>query len=112
MGDLAVLEVVGSELDAVLVCSILRDGGVQCMHRVTNFGSGAMDGLTIGGPREIVVHPEQLQLARRVICEQRDGPRPSSGRPRSETTVSSPPARPVATDRVGTPDDCVVGSVF
>jgi len=112
VSDLVVMEVVGSELDAVLVCAILRDAGVQCMHRVTNLGSGAMDGLTIGGPREIVVHPEQLQLARRVIDEQRDVPRPSSGG--KGEVVASPPslATPVATQLVESPDDCVAGSVM
>jgi hypothetical protein len=96
VSDLAVIDVVGSELEAVLVCAILRDAGVPCMHRVTNLGSGAMDGLTTGGPRAIVVRPEHLELARRVIREQRDGPRPSSGRPIG--TVSPPPlAHAVAT---------------
>jgi hypothetical protein len=105
------MELVGSELEAVLVCSILREAGIQCMHRVTNLGSGAMDGLMIGGPREIVVHPEQLHLARDVIREQRDGPRPSSGR-RSGVVLSPPLAPAVATQSVETPDDCVAGSVF
>jgi hypothetical protein len=86
--DLAVIEVVASELEAVLVCAILRDSGVPCMHRATNLGSGAMDGLTTGGPRAIVVRPEDLDLSRRVIREQRDGPRPSSGG--SIRTVSTP----------------------
>jgi hypothetical protein len=97
VSDLAVIEVVGSELEAVLVCAILRDAGVPCMHRVTNLGSGAMDGLTTGGPRAIVVRPEHLDLARRVIREQRDGPRPGSSRP--IRTVSVPPLpQPVATE--------------
>ena len=90
------VDVVGSELEAILVCAVLRDAGVMCMHRVTNFGSGAMDGLTTGGPRAIVVRPEHLDFARRVIREQRDEPRPGSGR--SIGTVSAPPlAQPVAT---------------
>jgi hypothetical protein len=96
VSDLAVIEVVRSELEAVLVCAILRDAGVPCMHRVTNHGSGAMDGLTTGGPREIVVRPEDLDLARRAIREQREGPRPGGGR--SSGTVSTPPlAHAVAT---------------
>jgi len=96
MSDLAVIEVVRSELEAILVCAILRDAGVPCMHRVTNHGSGAMDGLTTGGPRAIVVRPEDLDLARRVISEQREGPRPGSGR--SIDTVSTPqPAHAVVT---------------
>ena len=87
VSDLAVMGVVGSEPEAVLVCSILRDAGIPCMHRVTNLGSGRMDGLTIGGPREIVVHRDQLRLARRVMGEQPDDPGPSTGR---AAPVSSP----------------------
>ena len=111
MNDLTVMEIVGSEPEALLVCSILRDAGIQCMHRVTNIGSGAMDGLTMGGPREIVVHPDQIQLARRVIGEQRDGPRPTSGRNRRG--VSSPPlTRAIATGSVETPNDRIADSVL
>src|SRR5580765_2154942 len=97
VSDLAVVDVVGSELEAILVCAVLRDAGVMCMHRVTNLGSGAMDGLTTGGPRAIVVRPEHLDLARRVIREQRDVPRPSSGR--SISTVSTPPLPHAAATR-------------
>jgi hypothetical protein len=81
MSDLAVIDVVGSELEAVLVCAILEDAGIPCAHRVTNVGSGAMDGLTAGGPRAIVVRREDFDLARGVIRDQRDAPRPGSGRP-------------------------------
>ena len=88
VSDLVVFEVVRTELEAVLVCAILRDAGVPCMHRVTNHGSGAMDGLTTGGPRAIVIRREHLDLARRVIHEQREPPRP--GLSRSIGTVSTP----------------------
>jgi hypothetical protein len=92
VSDLAVIEVVGSELEAILVCAILRDAGVPCMHRPTNIGSGAMDGLTTGGPRAIVVRREDLDLARRVTREHRDAPIPGSGR--SVGTLSTPPPAP------------------
>jgi hypothetical protein len=71
MDDLAVMDVVGSEPEAELVCSILRDAGIQCMQRITNAGSGAMDGMTIGGPREIVVRSAELDRAREVMRAQR-----------------------------------------
>ena len=70
------LEVVGSEGAAELVCSILRDAGVPCLHRITNLGSGAMDGLTTGGPREVVVRRDDLGRARRLVAEHRDRPDP------------------------------------
>ena len=69
--ELAVMEVVGSEPEAELICSILRDAGILCMQRITNAGSGAADGLAIGGPREIIVRSEQLARAREVMREQR-----------------------------------------
>jgi hypothetical protein len=90
MSELVVADVVGSELEAVLVCSILRDAGVQCMHRITNFGSGAMDGLATGGPREVVVYAEQLPLARRVIDEHRGGPGPTPAGDDRETETEQP----------------------
>jgi len=65
------MEVVGSEPEAELVCSILRDAGIQCMQRITNAGSGAMDGMAVGGPREIVVRREELARARDVMRAQR-----------------------------------------
>jgi hypothetical protein len=71
MDELTVMEVVGSEPEAELVCSILRDAGIKCMQRITNAGAGAMDGMTSGGPREIIVRADQLDLAREVMREQR-----------------------------------------
>ena len=58
------MEVVGSEPEAELVCSILRDAGIQCMQRITNAGSGAMDEMAIGGPREIIVRADQQERVR------------------------------------------------
>jgi hypothetical protein len=80
VSELVLLDVVRSVAEAELVCLILRDAGVDCMHRVTNVGSGAMDGITTGGPREIVVRAEELGIARRILSEQQGGPsRPSTG---------------------------------
>jgi len=69
--DLVVLDVVGSEPEAELLCSILREAGIRCMQRITNTGSGAGDGMAIGGPREIIVRSEQLERARELVREQR-----------------------------------------
>ena len=64
------LEVVRSEPEAELVCSILRDAGIKCMQRIPKAGAGAMDGMAIGGPREIIVRTDQLARAREVMREQ------------------------------------------
>jgi hypothetical protein len=65
--DLTVVDVVGTEPEAELLCSVLREAGIRCMERITNAGAGAMDGLAIGGPREIVVRTDQLASAREVL---------------------------------------------
>jgi len=71
MADLAVLEVVGSEPEAELICSFLRSAGIPCIQQPTNFAVGAGDGLAVVGPREIVVREENLDEARDVLRQQR-----------------------------------------
>lgn len=73
MDELASVTVVGSEPEAELICAILRDAGIKCMHRVTNAGSGAADGIALGGPREVIVRSDDLERAREVIRTQREG---------------------------------------
>ena len=60
------LEVVGSEPEAELICSFLRSAGIPCIQQPTNFAVGAGDGLAVVGPREIVVREENLDEARDV----------------------------------------------
>jgi len=67
MNDLAVVEVVPSEAEAELLCSILQEAGIPAMQRVTSMGAGAADGMPSGGPREILVRPDQLAQARDVL---------------------------------------------
>ena len=56
MDDYVTVEVVKTESEAELLCSLLRSAGLTCMHRVTNRGAGAFDGLSVGGPHEIVLY--------------------------------------------------------
>ncbi len=72
MAELAVLETVGSEPEAELICSLLRSEGIPCIQQRTNYAAGVGDGMSvIGGPREIVVHEENLAAAREVLEQQR-----------------------------------------
>jgi Putative prokaryotic signal transducing protein len=71
MDDLVVVETVPAVMEAKLVCGILRDAGIECYDRPTNFAAGALDGLTSGGPREIVVRREDAQAAREALAAQR-----------------------------------------
>jgi len=67
--DLAAVEVVGTEPEAELLCSLLRSAGIKCMHRLTNQGAGAFEGWSAGGTREILVRTEDLTAARQVLRE-------------------------------------------
>ena len=73
--DLAVLEVVPTETEAELICSLLRDSGIPAMQRLTTMGGGAADGMPVGGPREILVRAEQLSRARETLERQQRGDR-------------------------------------
>jgi hypothetical protein len=73
VSDLTVLEVVPNEAEAELIRGLLRDAGIVSMQRMTNMGTGAADGLPVGGPREILVREEQLASAREVIGRQGRG---------------------------------------
>ena len=67
MPELVVMKVVPTEYEAEMVCSLLRTAGITCAHRPTNIGSGAADGMPIGGPRTILVHRHDLPTAVDVI---------------------------------------------
>jgi hypothetical protein len=65
--ELVVVEVVASEPEAELLCSLLRSAGIRCTYRVTNVGAGASDGLAVGGPQEVIVRAEDVESAREVL---------------------------------------------
>jgi hypothetical protein len=67
MDELVVVEVVATEPEAELLCSLLRSAGIECTYRVTNLGAGAADGLAVGGPQEVIVRREDLEPAREVL---------------------------------------------
>jgi hypothetical protein len=67
MDELVVVEVVPTEPQAAMLCSLLRNSGIACTYRLTNRGAGAADGLSVGGPQEIVVRSEDLESAREIL---------------------------------------------
>ena len=67
MDELVVVEVVATEPEAELLCSLLRSAGVRCTRRQTNFGAGATDGLPVGGPQDVIVRLQDLESARDVL---------------------------------------------
>ena len=58
--------------EAEILCALLRTEGIECDHRATNLGSGSMDGMPGGGPREVVVDAEQLARAQELLAASRN----------------------------------------
>lgn len=67
MPELVPLTIVRNEVEAELLCALLRTEGIDCDHRSTNFGVGSMDGLP-GGAREVVVDQEKLERAQEILA--------------------------------------------
>lgn len=67
MDELVVVEIVGNEPEAELLCSLLRTAGISCTHRQSNYGAGASDGMPVGGPHEVIVRAEDMESAREVL---------------------------------------------
>ncbi len=69
MDDWVVVEVARSEPEAELLCSVLRDAGIDCVPRLTNSGAGAGDGLGTVGAHDILVRPQDAEDAREFLRE-------------------------------------------
>jgi hypothetical protein len=64
------LTVVADDLQAEVVCGLLRSNGIRCMHHKSGFGaaiSAESGGVTIAGPTEILVDETDLQAARNLL---------------------------------------------
>jgi hypothetical protein len=61
------LTVVGDEMEAEAICGLLRTEGIACNHRQTDMGAGAWEATGSGGPREILVAPNDLKRAQELI---------------------------------------------
>lgn len=68
--ELAVVEVVATEPEAELLCSLLRGAGIRCFQRLSNRGAGVGEGGYAVGPREVVVRTHDLGSARKVLALQ------------------------------------------
>jgi hypothetical protein len=69
MDDGAVVTTVADEVEADLVCGLLRSAGIGCGHRVTEATDSALEGIAFDGPREILVHKTELDAARTVLAD-------------------------------------------
>jgi hypothetical protein len=65
--EFVVVEVAGTQPEAELLCSLLRNAGIACLPRLTSRGAGAGDGLGIAGLHEIMVRSQDAQAAREIL---------------------------------------------
>jgi hypothetical protein len=64
-GELKIVTTAGNEMEAALVCGRLADAGIRSMQQLANSGAGGRIGG--GGPRDIYVAAEGLDLARSTL---------------------------------------------
>jgi hypothetical protein len=62
-----VLTVVSSESEAEIVCGLLGAAGIECAYRDTEAIESSLEDFTAAGPREILVHAENLDDARALL---------------------------------------------
>jgi len=62
-----VLDVVPTEPEAELLCSLLRNSGIKCGQRLSNRAAGALGVAGSVGPYEVLVHPQDLEAARELL---------------------------------------------
>jgi hypothetical protein len=67
------LTVVPTANEAEIITALLRTEGIESEDRATNLGSGFMDGMPGGGPREILVDEESLARAQELVAGAQDG---------------------------------------
>jgi hypothetical protein len=65
------LTLVPSEVEAELLCALLRTEEIECEQRPTNFSVGMMDGMPGGGPREVFVDAQDLARAQELLAASR-----------------------------------------
>jgi hypothetical protein len=62
-----VLTVVSSESEAEVVCGLLRSAGIECAYRDTEAIESPLEDFAAAGPREILVHAEDMDDARALL---------------------------------------------
>ena len=60
---------VPGETEAETLCGLLRSNGIACGHRVTEETDSPLEGFASDGPREILVHPSDLEAARALLAD-------------------------------------------
>ncbi len=63
------LTIVPGEMEADVVCGLLRSAGIEAGHRVTEETDSVLEGIASDGPREILVHESDLEAARAQLAD-------------------------------------------
>ena len=69
MDEPVVVKIVDDESEAEIVCGLLRSAGFECGYRETDAIDSALEDFSAAGPREILVHPSDLEAARALLGE-------------------------------------------
>ena len=59
--------VVPGEAEAISLCDLLREQGLECAHRPTPEEDSPFEGFGFDGEHEILVHETDLQRAREIL---------------------------------------------
>jgi Putative prokaryotic signal transducing protein len=70
MADLERLTVVGSEMEAQMICAFLGTAGIEAFQRQTSTGAGSGGGMPQAGAHEVLVASDDLERAREVLESQ------------------------------------------
>jgi hypothetical protein len=71
--SVAVVTVVASGPEADVVCGLLRSAGIECGYGDTEATESSLEEFTATGPREILVHPPDLEAARGLLADTTGG---------------------------------------
>jgi hypothetical protein len=67
MSDAVRLTTTENEIEAEILCRMLRAEGIQCIHQPTNYSADQSMGGGLGGWREVLVGESDLEDARRLL---------------------------------------------
>jgi putative signal transducing protein len=65
--ELVVVDTVGTEFEADAVCGLLRDAGIECMHRGATMSAGILGGVGQGAS-EVLVRAADEERAREALA--------------------------------------------
>ena len=60
-----------NEVEAEVICGLLRSAGIKCGHRPAQVATGSLEALAVGGPHEVRVDEADLETARGLIARER-----------------------------------------